>query len=231
MSVVKKHPLPANDPHLYAAQRLSCVTLTRPHRVDKKSLIGGSLLIVAVLLIGIAVTKTPPKLSAIVLPPRQSEPFDIKLNASELAPEDEVAAIAANLPTHVLETPKAEAPQASPPAMEITVGESGQQDLGQQQDDAAFQASSAQQALGQGNLKQALRFQHQAAVLAPDNNRYRLDLAILYDRLGHKKSAAVLYRQIVVAYEAHDLTLPHQLDINAIQQRLDYLSNAALDAP
>jgi Flp pilus assembly protein TadD len=85
-------------------------------------------------------------------------------------------------------------------------------------------AQAARQALRDGDLRRALHLHHRAAELAPENSLYRLDLAILYDRLGNAASAALLYRQVAQAYAAHDPTLPRDLDITTIQQRLAYLA-------
>ena len=231
MPIVKKHPLPANDPHLHAAQRMSCVSLVRPSWTDNKSLIIAGVVALGALFVGVLVGGAMPKRAGVVSPAlavaaKQVVPFDIKLNASALAPDrDAVAAIETVLPAQAILSSK-----ALPPAMAITVDAYEPQQVDAGQDEAAFQAQSARQALRQGDVKQALRFQSRASVLAPENSLYRLGLAVLYDRLGDTKNAAVLYQQVVAAYQAKDGTLPHTLNISDIQRRLDYLT-AAEEAP
>ena len=227
MPLAQKHPKPANDRHLQSSQRMSYVSLARPRaKIRKAWAVVGVTSLVALLIgfvsLSYAPKEKPAKSHAPLIVAKPPEPFDIKINASALAPDSAIAAIEPNLPAHVLD------PKQSPASVNATFEEPPQQQP--VADIAASQAQAAQQFLKQGDVKQALRSQHRAATLAPDNTLYRLDLAILYDRLGHSKNAAMLYQQLIQAYEAHDKTLPVTLDIKEIQQRLTYLTQGEADA-
>lgn len=153
--------------------------------------------------------------------PKQEEPFDITINASELQPQENLAD---KIPVIVI-TPQKDARQHPlPPVLEVSVDED-QPENASGTGQAAIQASTARTFAQQGDLKQALRLQHRAVELEPDNMLYRLDLAILYDRVGEKDGAVTLYQQVVQAYDAQDASLPHTLGIDDIRHRLDYLAS------
>ena len=214
----KKQPKQSNDPHLYVAQPIPVVFLTCPDTIRrKKLLIAGITALVP--LIGLSVTVLVPKSSGIKISAstqaiKQVEPFDIKLTLPEPPPEYVAEATKNSFSPQESVSPKTAF------SMEVTFEAAPQQE--NTQGDAVGQAQLAQQALRQGKLKEALLFQHRAAELAPENTFYRLDLAILYDRLGDTQSASVLYQQVILAYEAHDPKLS-SVNIKEIQQRMDYL--------
>ena len=221
MSSAKRQPKPANDPQLYAVQPIPFVFLARPDKKRRNNFIIAGV-IVASVMIGLSLAVYAPK--AVVVKAstnshtaKQVEPFDIKLTSSEPASERIAEA------TENTFSAQESVGSKTSPAMEVTFGGNPQQEDTQR--NAGGQDHLAQQALRQGHLKQALRFQHRAAELAPGNNFYRLKLAILYDRLGHRQGAAVLYQQVVLAYESHEDTLPSTVNIKEIKQRLDYLSD------
>ena len=212
---------------------MSCVVLPRPFW-DGGRIAAFGVLAISILMVGlVAVTMLPPSLhpeplvaSATAAP---AEPFDITLNASDLAPSDQGAVdiLAAKLPPQALTSLVIHpANRPLPPVLQITVqGDASFFRLSQ----AAAQAQRAQQAIDRNDLKHALRFQHRAAELAPTNMTYRLKLAILYDRTANISGAIKLYRQILQAYAAHDPTLPPSLIIADIQRRAAYLSS--MDSP
>jgi tetratricopeptide (TPR) repeat protein len=161
---------------------------------------------------------TAPAVTAPATAP-QPEPYDITLNASDLAPgqQDQVAELAEKLPEAVISL-------RAPPHQLPPAGREGDEAPPvATPDEAAFQASVARNLAAQGDLRQALRFQHRAAELDPDNILYRFSLAILYDRVGDAEAAAMLYRQVVDAYRAGDSILPKSISIDDIRRRLDYL--------
>lgn len=93
-----------------------------------------------------------------------------------------------------------------------------------EEEQAEIQASTARKYFRLGKIKQAILFQRRAVELAPLDMTYRLALAIMHDHASDKKGAALLYRQVVKAYENQDDTLPPDVDIKAVRARLDYLS-------
>ena len=59
----------------------------------------------------------------------------------------------------------------------------------------------------------------------PNNMRYRLDLAVLYDRIGDNKNALILYRQIADTAQAGDPLIKSEIPV--IKTRMDYLASIA----
>jgi hypothetical protein len=230
MTAVKKRRRPANDQHSHATQRMSYVVLPRPYWRGQRIAVVAVLAVFGVIL-GIVLAANMPILkdkTPVVAAETETrslktaEPFDITISASELAPPDDVARLAAQIPVHVLITKPSLRQKALPPVLEVTVEEDsdGADDAA---DRAVRQAAVAQSFMRQNDVKQALPFQHRAAELAPDNMLYRLDLAIMHDKVADFKGAATLYRQVVQAYDNHDATLPSKLGIDDIRSRLEYL--------
>lgn len=240
MSVAKKRLQPANDD---AYAKMPCVSLPRPNWNPSKT---GILVLLAgfalLFCLGVAANlQTPPVQKQLTAPPQAStaptapEPYDITINASELAPppnENQLASGEEKIPTILIHPQANSRPHPLPPVLEITVDEDdAAPQPAPEQNMAARKAEAAKTFARQGNLQQALRLQHRATELAPANMLYRLDLAILYDRLGEKAGAAALYRQVVDAHETKDETLPPGLAIENIRARLDYLVAATNQNP
>jgi tetratricopeptide (TPR) repeat protein len=158
-------------------------------------------------------------------------PYDITINASELArPESENLETTGeeNIP-HIVISPQGDARQHPlPPVLEITVDEDNITPITPRHHQAAATASEAKALARQGDIQRALRLQHRAVELEPDNMLYRLDLAVLYDRAGEKSGAIGLYRQVVNAYDSDDESLPEDFKIDDIRQRLAYLVSTGL---
>jgi tetratricopeptide (TPR) repeat protein len=142
-----------------------------------------------------------------------SAPYDIMINASDVTPPSDDGGTAAEnvLPTQVW------AARPLPHQAVVTVA------ANDAPDEAGVKAEKAQKLAHEGDVRAALAFQHRAADLSPKNMLYRLQLAILFDRVGDRKSAATLYRQVVDAYAAKDPTLPRALGMDGIRRRADYL--------
>ncbi len=158
-------------------------------------------------------------------PSSAHNPYDIRLNASALAPDQaldqeadkEVQAVAGVLPDRVMDS--------------ISVADSSVLEVDSSAPDPApeSEAEKAQQAIRRGDLKAALGFERQAVAFAPDDFLYRLDLAILCDKLGNKEEALTLYTQVLKAVEAQDETLPDDLDVAGIRVRAAYLATEGSD--
>jgi Flp pilus assembly protein TadD len=88
---------------------------------------------------------------------------------------------------------------------------------------AAVVAQLAGLYAGQGMLDRAIANAKQAVEMAPDNLFYVYNLAILHDRGGRSRDAAVAYREVlqrVGGGESGGLSLP----VADIQSRLAYLT-------
>ncbi len=129
--------------------------------------------------------------------------FDIVLSSAAPAPQNDDDELSNNQNT-------------LPPAFEVTVS-----------DDAGDYATVAQRMLRQGDVDQAVRYQRLAVARHPQNMFYRFELAVMHDRLSDKQGAAVLYRQVVRAYDNRDKTLPKKFDIEGVRRRLAYLESTA----
>ena len=75
----------------------------------------------------------------------------------------------------------------------------------------------------QDEIGAAIEQQQRALEIEPQNNVYRLSLAIFYDRAGQKENALPLYRQVLATRSNPDANvLP--LTWTAIEQRINYLA-------
>ncbi len=203
MSAVRKRGIPANDQRPKESHRISYVVLP-PMGWHKKKVASAIVLGGFVFLMGamFAVVRAPTTASGT----GNNEPFDITLNSNAPAlqgdaTEDRFSSLSN---------------KALPPVLEIEV-----------KDGAEARALAAQDYMHRGEMAQAILYQRRAVQLAPANMLYRLKLAIMHDRVFDREGAALLYRQVVEAYEHHDKTLPRKLDIDSIRARLIYLSPTA----
>lgn len=88
----------------------------------------------------------------------------------------------------------------------------------------ALEAALARALAGSGDNTGALAHAQRAAGAEPAAPLYRLDLAILHDRLGHTAEAAAAYRQVLkILRERGDDAAPLPLSAIAIARRADYL--------
>jgi tetratricopeptide (TPR) repeat protein len=237
MSAVKKRHKPANDHYTYSSQRMPYVALPRPYwnrqRMGVVALLASFVLLLCLAVAAnmqVAPAEKMPIAAQKISAPKATqavEPYDITINASELAPsenENGLATGAEAIPVIVIR-PQGDARQhALPPVLEISVDEDEAEQVSPQRQ-AELKASAARVLARQGDVTQALRLQHRAVELAPSNMLYRLDLAILYDRAGERDGAVALYQQVVQAYDAQDTSLPHSLGIEDIRRRLGYLAS------
>ncbi|MDR3423473.1 MAG: hypothetical protein P4M13_00125 [Alphaproteobacteria bacterium] len=227
MPAAGKRRLPANDQPLHSLQTVSCVMLPRAFW-SRQKIAGAAALAICAVILGLKMFSALPSRGqtllaqakpAAVSPPEQDKPYDIVLNASDLAPPDNgLAQIAAKIPADALK------PQSSKsqPVLEVKVEQSAPEP--DDEDQAEQQANAAQKFMRQGNIKQALNSQLHAVEGDPSDMLYRLDLAILYDKAGESRGAVALYRQVAQAYDEKDDTLPPDLGIDGIRKRLDYLA-------
>ncbi|MFA4993914.1 MAG: tetratricopeptide repeat protein [Bdellovibrionales bacterium] len=142
-------------------------------------------------------------------PPEKNEPFDITLNS-------DAPALWGDEAVNATTTNSSLSQKTLPPVLEIKVEEG-----------VGAHVSVAQNFMRQGNIAQAIRYQRRAVEIAPLNMLYRLKLAIMYDSVSDREGAAILYRQVVEAYEKNDKTLPRNLDLENIRSRLAYLTSMA----
>jgi Flp pilus assembly protein TadD len=90
-------------------------------------------------------------------------------------------------------------------------------------DFAPAQMALAHRLAQNGDMLDALPHVQSAVRMAPDDIRYRLDLAIFYDRLGHSSEAVDLYEQVLKAATVIDHPADLPLSAEAIRQRVGYL--------
>jgi len=201
MTAVRKRRIPANDQRPKGAPRISYVVMSRMAWSKKK--------IASIVVLGIFIFLMGAILAVIRAPtPAESAdaPFDITLNSPPPKSQDDAMEDRFSPLSY----------KALPPVLEIEV-----------KDGAASQAAAAQEFMSQGDMAQAMLYQRRAVELAPKNMLFRLKLAIMFDRASEREGAAMLYRQVVDAYERRDNTLPRKLDIDGIRARLAYLSPTA----
>ncbi|NWF92547.1 MAG: cyclic nucleotide-binding domain-containing protein [Syntrophaceae bacterium] len=86
----------------------------------------------------------------------------------------------------------------------------------------------AQQALSRGDWRKALENFQKHSALAPEDLRSRLKVAELLERLGRKKEAAGVYRQVAEAY-ARDGFLLQAISVNKMILRVDPSSKGVGD--
>jgi hypothetical protein len=215
MTAARKRRVPANDQRAKSAERMSCVRLPRS-AWDAKKIASALVLGFFVLILGIVVAASQKTIfgdeTASIF--NSSEPFDIKLSS----PPPELKNVSEQ------KVPKKQTivfplnRNMMQPILNVTVedGVGGK-------DDAESQAKIALSLMNEGNLGQAIEHQHRAVELNPSDMRYRLELAVMHDRLSDKSGASALYRQVVQAYEVRDASLPQDLDIESVRSRLEYL--------
>ena len=237
MSAARKRLEPANERPAHALQRMTRINIRRAYWNGKRTSIVAVLAAFAVLsgFASATLIQAPPAgkspgaaQTANTSPPEQTDSSGIIINASELNPPEngkEVAAIAKKLPTIIIRPQKNVRRHSLPPTLEISDDDDrpARESSPNKQEQAATDASFAQAYARQGDTKEALRLQHLAVELDPANMLYRLALAILYDRADAKDGAAMLYKQVVLAYDARDASLPRDLDIENVRRRLLYL--------
>jgi tetratricopeptide (TPR) repeat protein len=209
---------------------MAYVTLPRPYWNAQRIVVAAVLAVFVVVFGAVVLSAWPvaeeapakaPVVVTVAPPPVKAEPFDITINASELQPPSEVQGLAdvvEDIPSIVVHPLGTGHAHALAPVLEVTI-----EDVDVVQERAAAQARKAHNFAKAADLKKALRYQHKAVERDPENMTYRLELAILYDSLGDKKNAALLYQQVAQAFANDDDTLPVKMDIKVIQARLDYL--------
>lgn len=197
---------------------MPCVIMPRPVSNGKKLAASAVLGLFVVLLSAISMevfNKTAESGQfTLVAEEKSKEPFDIVLDDTEADSSIEIQEYS-DESDHAFKEH----------TLEVTVQDKDSRpfknDAGETSADA--QAAVARRLVSQGQIEQAVRYQRRAVELEPHNMFYRLGLAILHDRLADKRGAAILYKQIVYAYDIHDKTLPVDVDIESIRRRLAYL--------
>ena len=238
MAVAKRRRKVANDPRPVAVtEAMSCVVFARPYwNVPRLTGVAAS---AGFLVVIIAVTathlpvreQTAPTVAASAVTVAPAKPYDIMVDASELAPllpahahPHKPVRAARHIGGHL----HAHAKPSIQPSDQVDMTFTAEAPKAASHDKSPVSAAdlddAAQRAAELGDLKPALRYQHRAAEREPTNMLYRLRLAILLDRSGDKKDAAILYRQVTQAYGAHDASLPQNLPIEGIRGRGDYLA-------
>jgi tetratricopeptide (TPR) repeat protein len=220
MNAAIRRRAPANDFGQSATQKLSYVVLRRPSH--GKRIAAGAVLGLFVLLLvvsGFSSPVTPPKAIEVKVPV-SDEPFDIVING----PGGEDADLDLDFEQQVLE----EAGKHLAPAVHVDIegGGTDERDAVGKETLADRQATAAQNYMRLNDLKKAIRAQRKAVQLDPLNMSYRLQLAIMHDRLSDRKGALELYRQVLRAYDGRDITLPLDFDAEGVRERLTYLATA-----
>ncbi|MFA5041239.1 MAG: hypothetical protein WC464_06375 [Bdellovibrionales bacterium] len=208
MKTARKRRTPANDYRPTSVKKTPNVVY-KPSKWNGKRISAATIVAVFVFSSGFfgAMIQMPALDEIAALAGIQSEPFDIVLGTNAPAlqfdrEESSVVPIQQN---------------ALPPVLDVTV-----------EDGAGDYNATAQALMRQGDIKQAIEYQRLAVESRPFNMRYRLELAIMHDRLSDSVGASLLYKQVLQAYDNHDKTLPKKLDIESIRRRLAYLDPTAI---
>lgn len=213
MTAIRKRRAPANDERSGRPQKMPYVVLAKPASKKQKAA-ASSVLVLFALLLGLsAIPSLPTKQNQSPMsaeaPLEEKGLFDIVLDEENSFYDDPQTQL-----------------NESPSGVQVVVEEAAGIFIAApgEEEQAEIQASTARKYFRQGKIKQAILFQRRAVELSPLDMTYRLALSIMHDHASDKKGAAMLYRQVVKAHKNNDDTLPPDMDIKAIQARLDYLS-------
>lgn len=194
-------------------QKIPCAT-AKHTQVCWKRKVSGVVLIVFAVLLGAALIPSPaakPEKKP-VEPDMAEEPFDIILSGTEQSEEPQDYAV-------VSEKSKKRAR-----GFEVTIEGEKEIERADLDTEAKEHAEKAYEYMQKGDMTRALQFEARAVALAPNNMVYRLQLAIMNDRLSNADKALDLYRQVVEAYEENKRVLPPGTDIESIRNRMDFLA-------
>ncbi len=206
MKTAKRRHRSANEAHQRTTQMIPCVVAEDTRPCWKRRFSIAALGAFAVLL-SVTIGAFPSAKSE--ADEKAREPFDIVLSGTE---GDET----------VFEDDVPQPGQNAYQTFVVTV--EGEDEKEEDATGGKEQALKAQEYLDKGNIKGAIPFIKRAIDLAPQNALYRLQLAILHDRLSENEKALNLYRQVIEAYDEDERTLPSGTDVEGIRERMAYLA-------